>query len=175
MATKKEETFYELYRRTSLGICLTDALDDLITNDRINPQLAMRILANFDRVVAETLQEKVKARLQFKGALDNYRFCDDVWTFVIKNINFKLDGGNQTIQADKVKINTAVPQVKSPPRKRESRAKRRSKSESSAKGKKEDPQFKTERGPYAAAPTLYRNAHLKREDSPDVKHEVGDW
>ncbi|KAI6382062.1 Transcription initiation factor IIA small chain (TFIIA 13.5 kDa subunit) [Pyricularia grisea] len=134
MATKKEETFYELYRRTSLGICLTDALDDLITNDRINPQLAMRILANFDRVVAETLQEKVKARLQFKvsssnicksvmrraglnvhvnsstlfsklqGALDNYRFCDDVWTFVIKNINFKLDGGNQTIQADKVKI-----------------------------------------------------------------------
>ncbi|EHA52166.1 Transcription initiation factor IIA small chain (TFIIA 13.5 kDa subunit) [Pyricularia oryzae] len=104
MATKKEETFYELYRRTSLGICLTDALDDLITNDRINPQLAMKILANFDRVVAETLQEKVKARLQFKGALDNYRFCDDVWTFVIKNINFKLDGGNQTIQADKVKI-----------------------------------------------------------------------
>ena len=82
----------------------------------------MKILANFDRAVADVLSEKVKARLTFKvgcacavqtslamltwgaqGHLDTYRFCDDVWTFIIKDINFKLDNTNQ-IHADRVKI-----------------------------------------------------------------------
>lgn len=38
-----------------------------------------------------------------QGHLDTYRFCDDVWTFIIKDINFKLDNTN-TIHADRVKI-----------------------------------------------------------------------
>lgn len=38
-----------------------------------------------------------------QGSLDTYRLCDEVWTFLIKNVTFKLDGG-QTVQADKVKI-----------------------------------------------------------------------
>ncbi len=38
-----------------------------------------------------------------KGHLDTYRFCDEVWTFLIKDVNFKLDNSNN-IQADKVKI-----------------------------------------------------------------------
>lgn len=38
-----------------------------------------------------------------QGHLDTYRFCDDVWTFLIKDVTFKLD--NQTsVTADKVKI-----------------------------------------------------------------------
>ncbi|EOA86969.1 uncharacterized protein SETTUDRAFT_163063 [Exserohilum turcica Et28A] len=87
----------------SLGGSLTDTLDHLITERRIEPQLAMKILANFDRAVADVLSEKVKARLTFKGHLDTYRFCDDVWTFIIKDINFKLDNTHQ-IHADRVKI-----------------------------------------------------------------------
>ncbi|KAF2188278.1 transcription initiation factor IIA gamma chain [Zopfia rhizophila CBS 207.26] len=95
--------YYELYRRSSLGGSLTDTLDSLITERRIEPQLAMKILANFDKAVAEVLAEKVKARLTFKGHLDTYRFCDEVWTFIIKDINFKLDNTN-SIHADRVKI-----------------------------------------------------------------------
>ena len=38
-----------------------------------------------------------------KGHLDTYRFCDEVWTFLIKDVNFKLDNGN-IVHADKVKI-----------------------------------------------------------------------
>jgi transcription initiation factor TFIIA small subunit len=52
--------------RRSLGFTLTDTLDDLISEHRIDPQLAMKVLANFDRAIAETLQDKVKARLTFK-------------------------------------------------------------------------------------------------------------
>jgi transcription initiation factor TFIIA small subunit len=47
-------------------VTLTDALDDLIGAERIDPQLAMKVLTQFDRIVAESLNEKVKARLTFK-------------------------------------------------------------------------------------------------------------
>jgi len=80
-----------------------DTLDDMVNEQRIEPQLAMKVVGRFDRAVAEVLVEKVKARLQFKGHLDTYRFCDEVWTFLIKDVNFKLDGG-QSIQSERVKI-----------------------------------------------------------------------
>ncbi|OGE52747.1 hypothetical protein PENARI_c009G00831 [Penicillium arizonense] len=87
--------YYELYRGSSLGLSLTDTLDDLINEGRIEPQLAMKILSTFDRVVTEVLADK--------GHLDTYRFCDEVWTFLIKDVTFKLD--NQTsVSADRVKI-----------------------------------------------------------------------
>lgn len=47
-------------------MALTDALDDLISEGRIAPQLAMKILSNFDRSITEVLAEKVKANLTFK-------------------------------------------------------------------------------------------------------------
>lgn len=50
----------------SIGLALTDTLDDLISDERINPQLAMKILSNFDQAITEALQKNVKARLQFK-------------------------------------------------------------------------------------------------------------
>lgn len=95
--------YYELYRGSSIGEALIDTVDDLINDGRIEPQLAMKILSNFDRVVAEVLGEKVKSRLTFKGHLETYRFCDDVWTFLVKDVNFKCEQGN-TFTADKVKI-----------------------------------------------------------------------
>lgn len=48
---------------------LTDALDDLISEGRIAPQLAMKILSNFDRTITEVLADKVKANLTFKVCL----------------------------------------------------------------------------------------------------------
>ncbi|KAG9256446.1 Transcription initiation factor IIA subunit-like protein [Emericellopsis cladophorae] len=107
------QAFYELYRGSSIGLALTDTLDDLIahvnpeTNQPeplIPPQLAMKILASFDQAIAEVLQKNVKNRLSFKGSLDTYRFCDEVWTFLIKNVTFKMDHGHPPVTADKIKI-----------------------------------------------------------------------
>lgn len=47
-------------------MALTDALDDLISEGRIAPQLAMKILSNFDKHVMEVLDAKVRANLTFK-------------------------------------------------------------------------------------------------------------
>ncbi|KAF7506842.1 Transcription initiation factor IIA small chain (TFIIA 13.5 kDa subunit) [Endocarpon pusillum] len=93
----------ELYRTSGIGASLMDTIDDLINEGHIEPQLAMKILGNFDKIVQEVLADKVKARLTFKGHLDTYRFCDEVWTFLLKDVNFKLDGST-TLHSEKVKI-----------------------------------------------------------------------
>lgn len=36
---------YQVYRQSKLGDCLVEALDELITNEKITPPLAMKILA----------------------------------------------------------------------------------------------------------------------------------
>jgi len=97
--------YYELYRTSSIGNALVEALDEFIADRRIEPQIAIRMLEHFDRVVADVLSERVKARLQFKGRLDIYRFCDEVWTFVVRDVNFKLDSQSSAqLHADRVKI-----------------------------------------------------------------------
>lgn len=115
----------------SIGLALADTLDDLISSRRIEPQLAMRIMQNFDVSIASVLGDKVKARMTFKvstwraaiseravckggfthadmryvqGHLDTYRFCDEVWTFIIKDVHFKMDNNQTMVDADRVKI-----------------------------------------------------------------------
>lgn len=117
---------------SSIGLALIDSLDELVHSGRIEPQLAMKVIATFDKSITEVLADKVKTRLNFKvrasceycktekqnkkllsffahallcckGHLDTYRFCDEVWTFLIKDVSFKLDNQN-TVQADRIKI-----------------------------------------------------------------------
>lgn len=120
------------HMNSSIGLALIDSLDELVHSGRIEPQLAMKVIATFDKSITEVLADKVKTRLNFKvrasceyckaekekkkllsffahallcckGHLDTYRFCDEVWTFLIKDVSFKLDNQN-TVQADRIKI-----------------------------------------------------------------------
>jgi transcription initiation factor TFIIA small subunit len=71
--------YYELYRRTSIGIALADALDELITAGQMDPQLALKVLSNvryphggflirqFDKAITDELALNVKARMSFKA------------------------------------------------------------------------------------------------------------
>lgn len=54
----------------SIGEALIDTIDDMINEGRIEPQLALKILLNYDRCISEALSEKVKSRLTFKVRLD---------------------------------------------------------------------------------------------------------
>ncbi|KAI8870719.1 transcription initiation factor IIA, gamma subunit [Ramicandelaber brevisporus] len=94
--------YYEIYRRTTLGNALTDALDELVTHSYLTPQLAIRVLVHFDRAFADALSHRVKTRTTLKGKLRTYRHCDDVWTLIVKNITFKIEGEN--VKADHMKI-----------------------------------------------------------------------
>ena len=48
---------------------LTDTLDDLISDRRIEPQLALKIIAHFDKAVSDVLGEKVKNKMSFKVSI----------------------------------------------------------------------------------------------------------
>lgn len=97
------QAYYELYRRSSIGIQLTSSLDTLIQSGHINPLLAMRVLLQFDRSIADTLNAKVKAKATIKGHLRDYNSCDEVWTFNVKGGTMKMDGG-ETVDVDRIKI-----------------------------------------------------------------------
>ncbi|CCK68377.1 transcription initiation factor IIA subunit gamma KNAG_0A07240 [Huiozyma naganishii CBS 8797] len=105
--------YYELYRRSTIGNSLVDALDTLISDGRIEASLAMRVLETFDKVVAENLRDNTGSKLTVKGDLDTYGFCDDVWTFIVKNCNVTVEntgngagnnGANDAIKVDKLRI-----------------------------------------------------------------------
>ncbi|KAK1921543.1 transcription initiation factor iia small chain [Papiliotrema laurentii] len=101
------QSYYEFYRGSSIGTALTDSLDELITQGDISPQLALRVLQQFDKSLAENLQKGVKHKTTVKGHLATYRLCDDVWTFVVKNPQFKMEGTGaaaEIVTAPKVKI-----------------------------------------------------------------------
>ncbi|KAE8745594.1 Transcription initiation factor IIA subunit 2 [Frankliniella fusca] len=81
---------YQLYRNTTLGSTLQESLDELIQYGQITPQLAMKVLLQFDKAVNSALAARVRSRLSFKaGKLHTYRFCDNVWTFMLNDVEFR--------------------------------------------------------------------------------------
>nr|CAD7202535.1 unnamed protein product [Timema douglasi]CAD7415392.1 unnamed protein product [Timema poppensis] len=114
---------YQLYRNTTLGNTLQESLDDLIQvynisliidvflnfvfihlqYGQITPQLAIKVLLQFDKSVNTALANRVKSRLTFKaGKLNTYRFCDNVWTFMLNDVEFREV--QEVAKVDKVKI-----------------------------------------------------------------------
>ncbi|WAR11157.1 T2AG-like protein [Mya arenaria] len=93
---------YQLYRNTTLGQCLQESLDELIQMGQITPQLALKVLLQIDKAINNALATRVKSRVSFKGKLNTYRFCDNVWTFVLNTAEFKDVG--EIAKVDKVKI-----------------------------------------------------------------------
>jgi transcription initiation factor IIA gamma subunit len=43
-----------------------------------------------------------------QGHLKTYRYCDEVWTFIVEKPTFRFDGGNMTLPQD-VKIIAGTP------------------------------------------------------------------
>ena len=95
---------YQLYRNTTLGLTLKDALDEQISCQQITPDLALKVLQQFDRSMAAALS-KVKTRYNFKGKLKVYRYCDNVWTCVIEDTTFNDNShSHDGMASKKVKI-----------------------------------------------------------------------
>lgn len=122
-----------LYRGSKLGMALDEALAELINNNEITADLALRILGSFDRAVAKALAEHAQSRLAIRvratarcdavmcptltcscifptitlyprqGHLRQYRNCDDVWTFWVRNAEVRVDNGPASV-CDRLKI-----------------------------------------------------------------------
>lgn len=93
---------FELYRKSTIGTCLTETLDELVSNGTLSPEHAIQVLVQFDKSMAEALETQVKSKVTIKGHLHTYRFCDNVWTFLLQDAQFKGEDIHE--QAGRVKI-----------------------------------------------------------------------
>ncbi|KAJ6930324.1 transcription initiation factor IIA subunit 2 [Populus alba x Populus x berolinensis] len=107
---------FELYRRSTIGMCLTETLDDMVQNGTLSPELAFQVLVQFDKSMTEALETKVKSKVtikpyyagsfpssqQYVGHLHTYRFCDNVWTFILQDAMFKNEDAQETVGRVKI-------------------------------------------------------------------------
>ncbi|KAK2705057.1 transcription initiation factor IIA subunit 2-like [Artemia franciscana] len=107
---------YQLYRNTTIGNTLQEVLDEMVQFNQITPLLASKVLLQFDKSINVGLSQKIKNRMSFKASkLNTYRFCDNVWTFMLNDVEFR--DMHEVIRGDKVKIvacdgKTAGPSIK---------------------------------------------------------------
>ena len=60
---------YEIYRCSTLGDALADALDELINDNQLTPALAMRVLVQFDKSMYTLLAQGLRNRGSIKVLL----------------------------------------------------------------------------------------------------------
>eukprot|EP00735_Rhodelphis_limneticus_P002660 TRINITY_DN13602_c0_g1::TRINITY_DN13602_c0_g1_i1::g.22146::m.22146 TRINITY_DN13602_c0_g1::TRINITY_DN13602_c0_g1_i1::g.22146 ORF type:complete len:110 (-),score=7.12,sp/O74948/T2AG_SCHPO/53.54/4e-34,TFIIA_gamma_C/PF02751.9/8.7e-22,TFIIA_gamma_N/PF02268.11/4.6e-20 TRINITY_DN13602_c0_g1_i1:71-400(-) len=94
--------YYEFYRESTLGQALCASLDELVEKELITATLALKVLKQFDKSMMEAFRLHIRNRMNFKGDLRTFRFCDNVWTLCLANASFRIE--NETVTADKVKI-----------------------------------------------------------------------
>ncbi|GMP45678.1 hypothetical protein CsSME_00014124 [Camellia sinensis var. sinensis] len=93
---------FELYRRSTIGMCLTETLDEMVSNGIMSPELAIQVLVQFDKSMTEALEAQVKSKVTIKGHLHTYRFCDNVWTFILQGASFKTEESQETVGQVKI-------------------------------------------------------------------------
>ncbi|KAI8033864.1 hypothetical protein M5D96_013388 [Drosophila gunungcola] len=77
----------------------------------LSPDLVHTILQKFDKSISEALNKQVKAKVNFKAdKLLNYRHCDNVWTLLLKDVEFR-EGNNVVEVVDTVKIVACISQT----------------------------------------------------------------
>uniref|UniRef100_A0A914Z070 Transcription initiation factor IIA subunit 2 n=1 Tax=Panagrolaimus superbus TaxID=310955 RepID=A0A914Z070_9BILA len=87
---------YTMYRSTTIGSTLEQTLEDFVNDGSITDPAAKRVLLNFDKAVNTILATHIKNRFTFKAKkLRAYRFCDNVWTFVMEEAEVKDPTKNQ--------------------------------------------------------------------------------
>ena len=52
--------------------------------------------------MTEALETQVKSKVSIKGHLHTYRFCDNVWTFILQNALFKNEECQETVGRVKI-------------------------------------------------------------------------
>jgi len=72
---------------------LTDALDEMVMSGILSPTIAMKVLSEFDKSVCRALSTS-KNKTSIKGQLHTYRFCGNVWTFVVEDARVHIGGAD---------------------------------------------------------------------------------
>ncbi|KAJ4966918.1 hypothetical protein NE237_018767 [Protea cynaroides] len=74
----------------------------MVSSGTLSPELAIQVLVQFDKSMTEALETQVKSKVTIKGHLHTYRFCDNVWTFILQDALFKNEDCQENV--GKIKI-----------------------------------------------------------------------
>lgn len=80
------------YRASIIGQELEESLDEFVENGIFDEEQKKTIMELFDRAISTALSTWVRTKATVKGPLHHYRNHDDIWTFFLDHIEFKLDG-----------------------------------------------------------------------------------
>ncbi|KAI6204013.1 hypothetical protein M3Y94_00623300 [Aphelenchoides besseyi] len=80
----------EMYRHTTLGKTLEETVREFVEDGQIPESLGRRIMAVYDKAVSRVLGTRAHNKVNFTAEkLRTYRFCDNVWTLLLHNVEFR--------------------------------------------------------------------------------------
>ena len=79
-----------IHRRTKLGETLNETLDEMISKTMITIQTKEEILKAFDKIMLQYFKS-IKNKVNLKGNIFDYRNCDNVWNFNLKDVKLTYD------------------------------------------------------------------------------------
>jgi len=91
-----------LYRKTTIGVSLSETLDEMISKHMITREISEKILEKFDQVILKQLECQKINKSSIKARLDNYNNNDAVWTFYLSQVTIKTE--HETVNSDHLKI-----------------------------------------------------------------------
>ncbi|CAB3401591.1 unnamed protein product [Caenorhabditis bovis] len=96
---------YALYRSTTLGQALEQTLTDMEEEGLIPKNLSAKVLNQFDKSMNKAISRIPREKIQFCAEkLITYRYCDNVWTFILNDIGIKDPHRSFDHPIDKLKI-----------------------------------------------------------------------
>ncbi|KAA8913877.1 transcription initiation factor IIA, gamma subunit, helical domain-containing protein [Sphaerosporella brunnea] len=93
----------ELYRGSSMGRTLIDAVDELVIAGKIPPALAAKVLQHFDEQMAKVLREQVGSHVNLKGTMKRFNNISDVWLWNVEDALISVDR-QKPMRVDRLKI-----------------------------------------------------------------------
>ncbi|PWA95810.1 transcription initiation factor IIA, gamma subunit [Artemisia annua] len=67
IASRRQMATFEMYRSSTIGMCLTDTLDEMVSTGKLGPHLANQVLVQFDKSMAEARDTQVKTKVSIKN------------------------------------------------------------------------------------------------------------
>jgi len=102
MEADNPEPHVTVYRESTLGRCLDEALSEMVDAGRLPLEVAHKVLAQFDKSMLEALKNLVETDISFKGHIHTYRYCENQWSFLLEDLIFKIN--NEVIDVDTAKL-----------------------------------------------------------------------
>lgn len=104
---------FQIYRNTSIGESLMESIEELCADGRLPEEMAVSILQQFDESMSVAVKKMVTGKANMKAEVSHYKYNENVWTFNLKNVEFKLNPSgsgsmgaavNTTVQTAKVVV-----------------------------------------------------------------------